>query len=122
MIFQTLRQNIEANILWTCVLKWGVFYFLISKSKKFNPSKCTILIIAISAYNIKFWSYNKILDVPNPPSKPYTTETTLFTIILSWTAPDNDGGSPVKGYKIEMCNAEEETWETLSENCSVCIN
>ena len=82
----------------------------------------TILIIAISAYNIKFWSYNKILDVPNPPGKPYTTETTLFTIILSWTAPDNDGGSSVKGYKIEMRNAEEESWETLSENCSVCIN
>ncbi|VDI05636.1 myosin-light-chain kinase [Mytilus galloprovincialis] len=59
-----------------------------------------------------------VLDVPSPPSKPYATETTLFTVILSWSEPDSDGGSLVKTYKVEMCNAEEEEWQTLSENCS----
>lgn len=60
-----------------------------------------------------------ITDVPSSPSKPYATETTLFTVILSWSEPDSDGGSLVKTYRVEMCNAEEEEWQTLSENCSV---
>lgn len=59
-----------------------------------------------------------VLDVPSPPGKPYATETTLFSIILSWEAPVADGGSSVKHYKVEICNAEEETWKTLTENCS----
>ncbi|CAC5377020.1 MYLK [Mytilus coruscus] len=59
-----------------------------------------------------------VLDVPSPPSKPYATETTLFTVILSWSEPDSDGGSLVSNYKVEMCNAEEEEWQTLSDNCS----
>ncbi|CAG2187966.1 MYLK [Mytilus edulis] len=59
-----------------------------------------------------------VLDVPSSPSKPYATETTLFTVILSWSEPDSDGGSLVKTYRVEMCNAEEEEWQTLSENCS----
>ncbi len=37
----------------------------------------------------------------DPPSKPEVTNVTRTTVSLKWSAPLNDGGSPIVGYIIE---------------------
>lgn len=57
-------------------------------------------------------------DVPGQvPGRPYASDTSLRSVILSWGCPSSDGGSPVTGYRVEMCEAETEVWQTLTEQC-----
>ncbi|XP_069108405.1 myosin light chain kinase, smooth muscle-like isoform X3 [Argopecten irradians] len=57
-------------------------------------------------------------DVPDPPiGKPYASEIALTYVILSWSGPAYDGGSLITNYKVEMCEAEYEVWNTLTDNC-----
>lgn len=43
----------------------------------------------------------KCLCFLDPPSKPEVTNVTRTTVSLKWSAPLNDGGSPIVGYIIE---------------------
>lgn len=43
----------------------------------------------------------KYLFFVDPPSKPEVTNVTRTTVSLKWSAPLNDGGSPIVGYIIE---------------------
>lgn len=62
-------------------------------------------------------------DVPGQvPGRPYASDTSLRSVILSWGCPSSDGGSPVTGYRVEMCEAETEVWQTLTEQCHVSIH
>jgi len=57
--------------------------------------------------------------VPTAPSAPTgLTATTASSsqINLSWTAPSNNGGSAVTGYKIERSNNGGSTWSTVVAN------
>lgn len=59
-------------------------------------------------------------DVPEQlPGKPYASDTSLRNVVLSWGTPSSDGGSPIVGYRVEMCEAEDEVWKTLTEQCHV---
>uniref|UniRef100_A0A158PAH3 Protein kinase domain-containing protein n=1 Tax=Angiostrongylus cantonensis TaxID=6313 RepID=A0A158PAH3_ANGCA len=47
--------------------------------------------------------YIQVSGRPSPPGKPIVKEQTDDSVLLSWTAPNLDGGSPVRQYTLEMC-------------------
>ncbi|XP_062571039.1 myosin light chain kinase, smooth muscle-like isoform X2 [Saccostrea cucullata] len=59
-----------------------------------------------------------VQDVPGQvPGPPYASDVNLRSVILSWGCPSSDGGTPVTGYRVEMCEAERDVWQTLTEQC-----
>ena len=48
--------------------------------------------------------------MPGPPAKPTCENVDKTTITVSWTPPENDGGSPVTGYIIERCDVTRGRW------------
>ncbi|XP_033628855.1 titin-like, partial [Asterias rubens] len=49
-------------------------------------------------------------DVPNAPGKPEVTAVDRTQITISWSAPESDGGSPIKGYIIEKKETTSTRW------------
>lgn len=59
-------------------------------------------------------------DPPDPPTKLKVNLVTKNTVTLSWEAPKNNGGSPVKHYIIERLSwdtsgKEKETWKQCNK-------
>ncbi|KAJ1359849.1 hypothetical protein KIN20_018667 [Parelaphostrongylus tenuis] len=48
---------------------------------------------------------------PSPPGRPIVKEQMVDSLLLSWTPPKLDGGSPVKQYTIEMCTTAIKKWK-----------
>ena len=53
---------------------------------------------------------------PGAPTGLTTTASSSSQINLSWTAPSNNGGSGITGYKIEQSTNAGSTWSTLVAN------
>src|SRR5207245_3930831 len=53
--------------------------------------------------------------VPSPPTG-LTATAQVLKINLSWTAPSDNGGTPITGYKIERSTNNGSTWSTLVAN------
>ena len=53
---------------------------------------------------------------PGGPGLSLATIVTSVSIILSWSEPADDGGSPVTGYRIEYSEDSGDTWQTLVED------
>ena len=71
---------------------------------KINFNKLVLLIIIVSVAGIFFiLNDTKIYaqTVPSPPIGLTATSISASSISLSWFPPQNDGGSPITGYKIE---------------------
>lgn len=88
--------------------------------------KCNDLIDDIE-YEFRVYAENKAgLSEPSEPCKPFTAKNpfdrpgppenlkvgtvTKNSIELNWTKPSNDGGSPIKGYRIERRNPKNMKW------------
>lgn len=55
-------------------------------------------------------------DVPSSPVGPIkVTDITDKTAILTWNAPDTDGGAPVTGYLVQLREARRSTWTNFKE-------
>ncbi|MGI0094713.1 MAG: fibronectin type III domain-containing protein [Nitrosotalea sp.] len=54
--------------------------------------------------------------VPQPPTSLTATSISTSQINLSWTAPSNNGGSAITGYKIERSTDSGTTWSTVQSN------
>ncbi|MGI0094609.1 MAG: fibronectin type III domain-containing protein, partial [Nitrosotalea sp.] len=54
--------------------------------------------------------------VPQPPTGLTATSISTSQINLSWTAPSNNGGSAITGYKIERSTDSGTTWSTVQSN------
>ena len=54
--------------------------------------------------------------VPDAPTSLSASESGRFQINLSWTAPLNDGGESITGYKIEVSADAGRSWRVLTEN------
>ncbi len=51
--------------------------------------------------------------VPDPPTGLAAAANGISQIDLAWTAPAEDGGAPVTGYRIEVSTTSGQTWRTL---------
>jgi len=54
--------------------------------------------------------------VPSPPTGLAATTVSSSQINLSWTAPTNNGGATITGYKIERSTDSGSTWSSLVAN------
>uniref|UniRef100_A0A8D0DCW2 Titin n=1 Tax=Sander lucioperca TaxID=283035 RepID=A0A8D0DCW2_SANLU len=58
----------------------------------------------------------KVSEAPLPPGKITLSEVTCNSARLSWEKPDNDGGSKITRYIIEMQANGDDTWTMCSES------
>ena len=55
-------------------------------------------------------------SAPDAPTELKAKANGTSQIDLSWTAPANDGGSPIIGYRIQASSDQEPGWFTLADN------
>ena len=55
-------------------------------------------------------------DVPGPPPNLGAIGVSRSEILLGWSPPENDGGSPVEGYRIEVSLDEGASWRPVREH------
>jgi hypothetical protein len=67
---------------------------------------------ALTAY----YSVGSASTAPQPPTGLTTTVIFSSQINLSWTAPSNNGGSAITGYKIERSTNAGSTWSSIVSN------
>ncbi|NXG11373.1 TITIN protein, partial [Sakesphorus luctuosus] len=53
--------------------------------------------------------------VPGPPSCPEVKDKTKSSVALAWKPPQKDGGSPIKGYIVEMQDEGTTDWKKVNE-------
>jgi len=53
-------------------------------------------------------------DVPSQPGKPKATNWGPDWAEVTWKAPEDDGGAPVKEYKLEMRDADKRAWNEIA--------
>ncbi|XP_063816061.1 myosin light chain kinase, smooth muscle-like isoform X2 [Pseudophryne corroboree] len=59
-----------------------------------------------------------VVDHPSPPSgKPLISALQSASLTLSWSGPCYDGGSAVLSYRIEVKQAEQDSWTLLTDTC-----
>ncbi|WP_368730356.1 fibronectin type III domain-containing protein, partial [Nitrosococcus oceani] len=83
------------------VVRFGIVYFVTllvvsSTERKLPFITCSIL--------YPLTTLTQVLTVPGSPTLS-ATAASATSVSLSWTAPANDGGSAITGYKIEYANA-----------------
>ena len=49
-------------------------------------------------------------ELPDPPTGLTVDATTVKTVTLSWTAPDDTGGNPITGYQVEWADTATGPW------------
>lgn len=52
---------------------------------------------------------------PGAPSCPDVKDKTKNSVSLAWKKPDKDGGSPIKGYVVEMQEEGSSEWKKVNE-------
>ncbi len=57
-----------------------------------------------------------VISVPDMPTELTAAASGQTEINLSWTAPSNPGGAPVRGYRIEISSDAGESWSDLVQN------
>ena len=55
-----------------------------------------------------------ITEPPGPPSAPEVSDITKNSCVLTWEAPDSDGGTPITGYYIERCSGTSTRWININ--------
>lgn len=53
-------------------------------------------------------------DPPSSPGTPLVKDKTKNSITLTWSPPDKDGGSPLKGYIIEVHEEGSPDWRRVN--------
>ncbi|XP_068168832.1 titin-like isoform X2 [Antennarius striatus] len=54
--------------------------------------------------------------VPGPPTKLRVVNSSKSAIVVAWTKPDTDGGSPITGYHIECKDQSSILWTKLNKS------
>lgn len=53
-------------------------------------------------------------DAPSSPESPEIKDKTKNSVTLSWNPPSRDGGSPVKGYVVEVHEEGSADWRKVT--------
>lgn len=51
---------------------------------------------------------------PSPPQDLHVTDAGRKHICIAWKPPEKNGGSPIIGYNVEMCEAGTEKWMRIN--------
>lgn len=51
---------------------------------------------------------------PSPPLDLHVTDASRKHISISWKQPEKNGGSPIIGYNVELCEAGTEKWMRIN--------
>lgn len=57
----------------------------------------------------------KVAEAPLPPGKVILVDVTRHTVSISWEKPDNDGGSKITNFIVEMQPKGDDKWTVCSE-------
>ena len=60
----------------------------------------------------------KVLDSPGPPGAIRIKEVTQDHVLISWDAPQVDGGSHVYNYKVDKRETTHRAWSNVTSECS----
>lgn len=60
-----------------------------------------------------------LADKPGAPASVSVVETHKRSVVLTWTAPANDGGAPISGYRIEHRVEGGFSWEHSNDGDTV---
>jgi len=55
-----------------------------------------------------------LVDPPGQPSAPVVKDKSTSSVTLSWTPPEKDGGSPIKGYIVEVQDEGSHEWRRIN--------
>uniref|UniRef100_A0A3B3Q9G4 Titin n=1 Tax=Paramormyrops kingsleyae TaxID=1676925 RepID=A0A3B3Q9G4_9TELE len=59
----------------------------------------------------------KVLDSPGPVSQIDIKDVTKNSATVTWDAPENEGGAPVKNYHVELREASKMGWTKITDKC-----
>lgn len=59
--------------------------------------------------------YLYFTDPPSQPPAPQLKDKTASSVSLAWAPPDKDGGSPIKGYIVEVQDEGSEEWRRVNQ-------
>ncbi|SMH71441.1 exported protein of unknown function [Candidatus Nitrosotalea okcheonensis] len=104
----------------TAILNVGMYKFPLSGTIDVYDSNNSIIASSpASIYGGDVYSVSSssgTLTVPQSPTSLTATTISSSQINLSWTAPSNNGGSAITGYKIERSTDSGITWSTVVAN------
>lgn len=60
-------------------------------------------------------NYICVIAVPGMPAAPEIADKTKRSVTLSWSPPTKDGGSPIKGYIIEIQDEGSSDWLRIND-------
>lgn len=80
-----------------------------SSEKRFETRKTQIMVWILIL--LLFFA-----DTPGPVGGLEATDVTKTTAQLSWSPPDNDGGSPITNYIVEKREVDRKTWTKCVED------
>lgn len=60
-----------------------------------------------------------LTDKPGAPGQPDVTDITATIAAIAWTAPENDGGTPITNYVIEYKKTTDVGWQKANPDTTV---
>src|SRR6185312_3229773 len=101
----------------TTTLNVGKYHFPISGTiNVYDGSNNVIASSPVSVYGGDVYSVNISSTAPQPPTNLSATTISSSQVNLSWSAPSDNGGSAITGYKIARSQDNGNTWSTITSN------
>lgn len=108
----TIWQTVSATVARTSIkisrLSQGTEYqFHVAAENRYGRSHFVEFELVVAQYPFK---------PPGPPTNLHVVQATKSVMIIAWSKPDNDGGSPVIGYHIECKDQSSILWTKLNRS------
>eukprot|EP00061_Rhincodon_typus_P019022 g48455.t1 len=125
-LFATIRGRPAPKVTWRRVgidnvvrkgqvdLLDTMAFLVIPDSTRDDSGKYSLTLVNAAGEKAVFVNV-KVLDTPGPVSDFEASDVTKTSCHLSWSPPENDGGSQVTHYIVEKREADRKTWGTATQ-------
>ena len=72
--------------------------------------------------NSEATGFVNVLDVPTKPSGLVVSDVRAENCKLNWSPPEDDGGTPITGYNVQILDLESNVWMPCAETNSTSLN